>query len=222
MFFVTGANMRTILVFVCGLAVSSVAGAGGLGAGLKSSTPGIGLEVSSSTLELFGPRVWSAAGRDEVEEAVIRYDAAMRVGTGRLLADWHPGGTGFRLSGGLAYNQQRSDVGGRAGGTLIGIGGSDPTTMLGTLDGRMRYARPSPYLGLGWGIEPSRKSGLYFSADVGLIYQRPNALPLSGCPALSSACGLMSQDLREESEYHSVVEDFRFFPVVTFGVGLRF
>jgi hypothetical protein len=219
----SGANVRTILTFVCGLAISGAVGtaaAQGLGTGLKPSTPGSGLEISSSVLELFGPRIWSAVSRDDVDEAVIRYDAAPRVGTGLLLADWHPGGTGFRVSGGLAYNQQRSDVLGRTGG-LIGIGGN-PTTMLGTFEGRMRYAKPSPYLGLGWGIAPSRKSGLYFSADVGLMYQRPNSVPLSGCPALSSACGLLSGDGRDEAEYRSVVEDYRFFPVVTFGVGLRF
>jgi hypothetical protein len=217
----TEANMRTILTLVLGLAISGAVGATGLGAGLKPSTPGIGLEISSSALEMFGPRIWSAVLRDDAEEAVIRYEAAPRVGTGLLLADWHLGGTGFRVSGGLAYNQQRADAFGRTGG-LIGIGGRDPTTMLGTFDGRMRYAKPSPYLGLGWGIAPSRKSGLYFSADVGLLYQRPNAVPLSGCPALSSACGMLSADGRDESEIRSVVEDFRFFPVVTFGVGLRF
>lgn len=214
--------MRTILRLTCGLVLCCAVGAvaaEGVGKGLRPSIPGIGLEVSSSALEIFGPRIWSAVARDDVEEAVIRYEAAPRVGTGLLLADWHPGGTGFRVSGGLAYNQQRSDVFGRTGG-LIGIGGS-PITMLGTFDGRMSYAKPNPYLGLGWGIMPSRKSGLYFSADVGLVYQRPNSVPLSGCPALSSACGL-SADLRDEAEYRSVVEDFRFFPVVTFGVGLRF
>lgn len=213
--------MRTILTLALGLAISGVAGAAGLGMGLKPSPPGIGLEISSSALELFGPRIWSAVSRDDAEEAVIRYDAAPRVGTGLLVADWHPGGTGFRLSGGLAYNQQRSDVYGRRGG-LIGIGGSDPMTMLGSFDGRLRYAKPSPYLGLGWGIAPSRKSGLYFSADFGLVYQRPNAMPLSGCPALSSACSLLSAALRDEADARNMVEDFRFFPVVTFGVGLRF
>jgi hypothetical protein len=213
--------MRTIRLLIAGLAVGlsfGAANAAGLGE-LKPTTPGIGLEVSGSALEMFGPRTWAAASR-ETEETGLRYDAAYRVGTGLLLADWHPGGSGFRLSGGLAYSNQRSDVSSPSRSS-IGIGGNDPVSIYGTLDGRLRYATPSPYLGLGWGISPSRKSGLYFTADVGVMYQRPHSSYL-GCSSLSSACSLLATDLREEAELRSAIEDFRFLPVVTFGVGLRF
>lgn len=215
--------MRAIreLTAVLALFASSVAAAAGLG-GLKASSPGIGLEVSSGVLEPFGRRAWITATRHEVEEAGVRYDDSFRYGTGFLLADWHPGGTGFRLSGGLAYNHQRTEISGRPSGSTIGIGGSYPTAPFGSFDDRMRYAKPSPYLGMGWGIAPSRKSGLYFSADLGVMYQRPGASFIGSCKALTpAACGL-SPDLREESDYRNGSEDFRFFPVVSFGVGLRF
>jgi hypothetical protein len=215
--------MRAIreLTAVLALFAGSAAAAAGLG-GLKAGSPGIGLEVSSGVLEPFGRRAWITATRHDVEEAAVRYDDSFRYGTGFLLADWHPGGTGFRLSGGLAYNHQRTELGGRPSGSTIGIGGSYPMAPFGSFDDRMRYAKPSPYLGMGWGIAPSRKSGLYFSADLGVMYQRPGASLIGSCRALTpAACGL-SSDFRDESDPRNGSEDFRFFPVVSFGVGLRF
>jgi hypothetical protein len=216
--------MRAIreLTLVLGLLASGSVAAAGLGGGLKANNnPGIGLEVSSGVLEPFGRRAWITAMRHDVEEAGVRYDDSFRYGTGFLLADWHPGGTGFRLSGGLAYNQQRTDITGRQSGATIGIGSSYPGAAFKTFEDRTRYARPSPYLGLGWGIAPTRKSGLYFSADLGVMYQRPGASFIGSCTALTpGACGL--SDLREETEHRNGVDDFRFFPVVSFGVGLRF
>jgi hypothetical protein len=213
--------IRELTVVVLGLLASSAAAAAGPGGGLKASSPGIGLEVSSGVLEPFGRRAWITATRHEVEEAGVRYDDSFRYGTGFLLADWHPGGTGFRLSGGLAYNHQRTELTGRPSGATIGIGSSYPSAAFGTFDDRMRYARPSPYLGLGWGIAPSRKSGLYFSADLGVMYQRPSASFIGSCTGLTpGACG--PSDLHDEADYRNGAEDFRFSPVVTFGVGLRF
>jgi hypothetical protein len=215
--------MRAIreLTAVLALFASSAAAAAGLG-GLKASSPGIGLEVSSGVLEPFGRRAWITATRHDVEEAGVRYDDSFRYGTGFLLADWHPGRTGFRLSGGLAYNHQGTEVSGRPSGSTIGIGGSYPMAPFGSFDDRMRYAKPSPYLGMGWGIAPSRKSGLYFSADLGVMYQRPGASFIGSCKELTpAACGL-SSDFRDESDNRNGSEDFRFFPVVSFGVGLRF
>lgn len=210
------------LTFVLALLCSSAAGAAGFGSGLRADGPGIGLEVSSGVLEAFGSRTWIATARGDVEESGIRYDDSLRYGTGFLLADWHPGGTRFRLSGGLAYNHQRLDVSGRPGGSTISVGRGYPSTAFGTFDERLRYARPSPYLGVGWGFSPSRKSGLYFSADLGVMYQRPSTSFIGSCTALTpGACGL-SPDLHEEGDYRNAGEDFRFLPVITFGVGLRF
>lgn len=213
--------MRAIqLTVVIALLAVGTASAAGVGSGLKAAGPGIGLEVSSGVLEPFGRRAWITATREDAEEAAVRYDDSFRYGTGFLLADWHPGGTGFRISGGLAYNQQGTDITGRPDGATIGIGSTDPSFAFGSFDDRLRYAKPSPYLGLGWGIAPSRKSGLYFNADFGVMYQRPGA-SFIGCKALTAAaCGL--SDLHDEGEYRNGAEDFRFLPVVSFGVGLRF
>jgi len=217
--------MRAIreLTVVLAVLASGAVGAAGLGGGLKADSPGMGLEVSSGVLEPFSQRAWiTTTMRRNVEETGVRYDDSLRYGTGFLLADWHPGGSRFRLSGGLAYNHQRTDITGRPSGSTIGIGSSYPLTSFGSFDDRLRYAKPSPYLGLGWGIAPSRKSGLYFSADLGVMYQRPSTSFIGSCNALTpGACGL-SPDLRDESEYRNSAEDFRFYPVISFGVGLRF
>ena len=117
----------------------------------------------------------------DYDESSTRYDGTSRLGTGFLLADWHPYATGFRLSGGLVYNNQRFAGTAQPSGGTINLNGM-PYSSVGMLDGRLTFSRASPYLGVGWGLTPRAGSRLYFSADVGVMYQRPSAM-LTGAAA---------------------------------------
>lgn len=203
------------------LAGGGVASAQGLGNGLRVATPGTGLEVESLVTDRFGVRGllngWPMSyGYDE---AVGRY------GTGFLLADWHPYTSGFRLSGGLAYNQHISGATRPVSGTTNITGPNYSASQIGLLDGRSTFSKASPYVGVGWGLSPRAGSRLYFSADLGVLYQRPSASLIGHCgPALpASVCMQLQNDIRaDDHEFRDASDDFRFYPVISVGFGLRF
>jgi len=83
----------------------------------------------------------------------------------------------------------------------------------------------TPYLGVGWGVTPSARSRLYFSADLGLMYQRPSTSLIAYCsPALpANVCAQLQGDARaDEAELREQATEFRLYPVISVGLGLRF
>lgn len=220
------------VLLVAGGAIATHVSAQGLGRGLSFGMPGIGLQPETLVTERFGIRgaFSSSALSYEHDEPVTRFDGKFPFGTGFLLADWHPYANGFRLSGGLAFNNQPFDgsaqLNARTGGSAININSTRfSMAPVGSLDTRVRYQRATPYVGVGWGLTPSAGSRLYFSADLGVMYQRPSASLSGHCSAALSAsmCAQLQTDLRaEESEYREAADDFRFYPVISVGFGLRF
>lgn len=133
-----------------------------------------------------------------------------------LVADWYPLATqGFRVSGGLAYGAMRDTALARDAETERalrnwGSGGSA------ALDPWSWIARGNPYLGFGWELgAAAARTGLYMSADVGVVYQR--GLANWGCTAAIPA-GLCAADGRMDA----AADDLRFAPMMSLGVGLRF
>lgn len=180
------------------------ASAQGVGTGLRFGTPGIGLELESLVTDHFGIRGLVNGGAVSHEY---------------VLADWHPYATGFRLSGGLVYNRPRFAGTAQPSGGTLNVN-SLPYSSVGTLEGGLTLSRASPYLGVGWGLTRRTGSRLYFSADVGVLYQRPSAM-LSGCgPVLSAS--VCTQFHAEEHEFREGADDLRLYPVISVGFGLRF
>lgn len=220
------------VLLVAASAIATHATAQGLGGGLSIELPGIGLQPERLVTERFGIRGSFNGGAlsYDSDEPITRFDGKFPFGTGFLLADWHPYANGFRLSGGLAFNDQRLQGSGqlnvRTSGSALNINGTRYSmAQVGALDTRVRYSRASPYVGVGWGLTPSAGSRLYFSADLGVMYQRPSASLSGHCGAALSAstCAHLQSDLRaEESEYREATDDFRFYPVISVGFGLRF
>ena len=219
--------IASVLLIAAGLIADDVA-AQAVGSGLRVGTPGIGLSLGSDVTERFGIRgpVNRGSLSHDYDESSIRYDSGVRFGTGILVADWHPYASGFRLTGGLVYNNQRFDGTARPGAGMININGTDyAAAQIGSLDGRVRFSRASPYVGVGWGLAPWSGSRLYFSADLGVTYQRPSASLIATCSSALpfSACTQLQGDIRaEEAESRYSTDELRFYPVISVGFGLRF
>jgi hypothetical protein len=210
-----------LLAAVC--LTAATASAQGLGSGVRFGTSGIGLALESYFVtESFGIR-------GVVDGGSLPYDYnqsrgldgdKLRFGTGVLLADWHPYASGFRLSGGLVYNNERLSGIGPSSGSAFSMNRLAYSSV-GLLDGRMAVSRATPYLGIGWGLTPRAGSRLYFSADLGVMYQRPSAMLTGGCGSALSA-GLCTQLHNDEVEFREGADDLRLYPVISVGFGLRF
>ena len=214
-------SLLVLLVAACLMAGS--ASAQGVGGGLRLDTPGTGLELEPLVTERFGIRGLVTGGSVlyDWDESGTRYDGKSPFGTGFLLADWHPYATGFRLSGGLAYSDQRFAGAARLG-AINGSGTPYSSARVGSLDGRLTFSRASPYLGVGWGLTPRTGSRLYFTADLGVMYQRPSVMLMSNCGPTMPA-SLCAQDIRAvEAELRDAEDHLRLYPVISVGFGLRF
>ena len=211
------------ILLVAALLTTSAASGQDVGGGLRLSAPG--LEPEPLITEHFGIRALANSGSIayDYDRSGIRYDGIYRIGTSFLLADWHPYATGFRLSGGLAYNNQRVLGAARPGTETISIDGTRySSAQLGTL---ATFSKAAPYFGVGWGLAPRPGSRLYFSADLGVTYQRWSSTLTGSCGAAlpAAVCAQMHNDLRaEESEYRDAADDMRLNPVISVGFGLRF
>ncbi len=213
------------LLLVAAHLLAGAATAQSVGGGLRLGTPAIGLDVESLVTERFGIRgaVSDRPASYDYDNSGIRYDDRFLLGTGFFIADWHPYASGFRLSGGLAYGTQRYVGMTRPGG--VNMNATDyPTAQMDPLDARGSFAKASPYLGVGWGLVPRPGSRLYFSADLGLMYQRPSTSLTGMCGSAlpASVCAQLHGDIREEPEFREAADHMRLYPVISVGFGLRF
>ena len=130
-----------------------------------------------------------------------------------VLADWYPLSNGLRVSGGFALGAARFDA--PTMSPLSASSVSRDMSGVGSVDPRSWLTRGSPYLGLGWELAPT-KSGLYMSADLGVMYQR-SSLAAWGCPS-----GLPIGVCGPEARGAATADEARLAPMMSLGVGLRF
>jgi hypothetical protein len=221
---------RVALALVIVLSVfSSAASAQAIAA--RAGTTGFGADFSLPITDRFGLRANLLGGSvsHSTTESGVHYDSKMRFNTAMGLVDFFPAAGRFRLSAGVAYNNNRLDLHARGSSTSTGTIEINDTTYnisdIGPVTGQLRFNKANPYLGLGWG-NGSRNlgTGLFFSADLGIMIVNPTVRLDANCPSSFTAaqCTRLQTDLREEEQqfkdswgYHS------WYPVLSFGLGYR-
>jgi hypothetical protein len=221
---------RVALLFAFLLSLcSGVASAQAIAA--RAGSTGFGADFSLPVTDHFGLRANYFGGSisHATTESGVRYDSRMRFETAMGLLDFFPAGGRFRLSAGVAYNNNRLDLHARGSSTSTGTIEINDTTYnisdIGPVTGQLRFNKANPYFGVGWG-NGSRNlgGGLFFSADLGILIVNPSVKLDANCPAsfTPAQCTRLQNDLREEEQqfkdawgYHS------WYPVLSFGVGYR-
>ncbi|MEW5878841.1 MAG: hypothetical protein AB1761_00185 [Pseudomonadota bacterium] len=216
-----GAALAALLVLVAApVAAQTIA--------VKGGTTGLGAELAWPVTDRFAARLWANGGSlsRDMTESGIRYDAKLKFGTALALADLHPFAGRFRISAGVAYNDNRFDFTGRGDGSTIEINGVPYNSAdVGTLDGHVRFDKTSPYLGIGWASAPRGAAGFGAAIDLGVMFQKPRASLTGTCgPSLPApVCAQLQSDLRaEEVQFRDAVDDFKAYPVVSIGLSYRF
>lgn len=202
--------------------------------GGKAGSLGLGLELTVGLSPQWNAR-FGVNGFNYTDDhrrvSQIEYDATAKLRTATALLDWHPGGSGFRLSGGLVYNDTRIDAHSLVPASgIYDIGGVPvPVALVGTLDGRIDFDPVVPYLGIGWGnaVAPDSKVGFFFDAGAmfqgkGKVKLTPNIPPGSPLnnPTARAALEILLQ--REENDIENDVADYTVYPVVAIGLTYRF
>jgi hypothetical protein len=213
------------------LAATALAGGGFAHAqsvAVRVGTTGAGLEVGSAIGSHLGLRVNLLGGSisHDLTESGIRYDGKFKLSNGSVLLDLHPFAGSFRISGGLAYNNNRIDATATPETGVIVINGVPyPADQVGRLYADLSWDKASPYVGIGWGSSPGGGRGLFLTTDLGVFYQTP-AVSLTGVcgPALPAPlCQQLQADVRaEEAQLRDAVAEAKWYPVLSIGIGYRF
>jgi len=215
-------------VLAASLLSLAAASACGQSVAVKAGTEGFGLEFELGLSDHFGARLQLDGGSisRHINRTDVDYDARLRLSNALALADWHPLAGSWRISAGLAYNNDHFDLTGLASGGSFKINGNSyPAASVGSLQGSLDFTRLDPYVGTGWGISP-RGHGLFGSIDMGLQYQPSHVslrvacgLPIQGTPA----CGQLASDVAaEQARLQNQTHSLRYWPVLELGIGWRF
>lgn len=151
----------------------------------------------------------------------VHYDGSVRLQSFTLLADWHPFHGYFRLTGGLAYNDNRFTLTATpSGGTYTINGTSYTSSQVGALTGTATFNRADPYFGIGLG-NPFHGGRWTFGLDLGVLYQGTPKVSLSATGA--AADPRLAADVQAAADQvRSDVRKYKWYPVVMFSVGYRF
>lgn len=216
------------------LLLAASPGAAQVALGAKASTLGAGAELTVGLSRQLNTRLGlNAFDYSERREASdIEYDGEASLRTATALLDWHPGGGGFRLTGGIVYND--TEVTGNSLPPASGVydlgGVPVPVSILGTLDAKADFDPVVPYAGLGWGnaVAEGKKLGFFF--DLGVIFQGeadveltpniPAGSPINTTPGARDALEILLS--REEADLEDEAADYDLYPVVAIGLTYRF
>jgi len=218
--------------FVAGVALflaASPAAWADVGVLLKAGTLGAGLDVSKGISETLALRLQANAFSydEDITESDVEYSADLDLKSAGLLLDWHPFSGVFRVSAGAYWNGNETAATGRpTSGNYVINGQSYTSAEIGSLNGQIDFSEVAPYLGIGFGSAPKAGRGMSFSFDLGVLYQgEPNVGLTVACGAglPPATCTQLQNDVAAEAvALQDELKDFKFYPVVSFGIGYRF
>ena len=192
--------------------------------GIKGGLLGAGLEVERSLTDKVSARVginyfpYEYSGTEDD----IDYNFELDLMTLGVFLDWHPFEGSFRLTGGLMYNNNSLDSTAKSAATFdIGdqtYTGSD----VGTLSGKIDFNEFVPYVGLGWNTAFGKDRHWGFICELGVIFQGSPKADLTATGPIASDSAFMADLAKEENNLQDDLDNFEYYPNISFGICYRF
>jgi hypothetical protein len=204
-----------------GWAITPEIGTLGVGASVtKSLTPNLNARVGVNAASI-------SVGGYQKRRNEVTYDANLDLLNVSTLVDYHPfQNSGFRVSGGLVFNDNKVEGRGRIRDNVeFEYNNNRYTTKdISSVKGKVSFPNNiAPYLGIGWGnaVKPGNRWG--FSANLGVIFAGAPQVNLDADIVNESLREQINRDLRvEERELEDDIKGFKFYPVVSVGVSYQF
>lgn len=160
----------------------------------------------------------------DASESDIDYNADLKLFNVTGLADFYPfGGGGLRVTGGLAYQDNRIDATGKPrGNNTFTIGDRTFTSQeVGELKAKASFPNSiAPYLGIGFG-NPVRRQGLGFSLDLGVLFSGSPEVELRATNPNANQ-QLRTQIENERKQLEDDLNGLSVYPVLSVGVSYGF
>ena len=150
----------------------------------------------------------------------INYKGKLKLARVGLFADYFPAAGGFRLTGGLTFNDMslklRSNM---PAGSTINVGGTNYVANGNEyLNADVKIPRVTPYLGIGWGHH-RREAGWGFIADAGVSIGKAKL----DVDTNLATYGVSQADIdREVRDLRDDVAKVRVVPQLSLGMSYRF
>ena len=217
-----------IFVILAAAALFPLAGYATVGVGARFGTTGFGGEVAVELVrEYLNLRVAGngAAMSVKVNQDDATYDSDINLQTWLAVLDWHVGGGPFKIVAGGCYNA--SQITGTATPTKsIKVGDVTYTpAQIGHLYAAADFNSPGGYLGIGFGNLADAKRGHFAaSLDLGVMYFQEPDLSLESRGGVLSGTPGVNQELQKQLDDvdKNYVKWLRYYPVLTFGLAVRF
>lgn len=179
------------------------------------STNGLGLGYAKSIGDDFAVRGqlnrydYSYSGDMGDFGPTATLDVKLKLSSVQVIGDWYPSAGGWRLSGGLVFNDNKVTL--NAANAKIG---NDPTPRSATGEVKMSDSI-SPYLGVGYATRPKDAKGFGFNFDLGVMFQDPKVtLSAPGAPAAEVEV--------QRQKVIDAVDKFKNMPVLGLGISYAF
>ena len=209
------------------LLLGSSAAMADIGAGVIVGSQGYGVDLG---YHVFGPldlRLGYAGFeyKRSFSEDGVDYDGKLKVSGIRALADVRLG-LGFRLSGGLVFQDNKVDLTGKPSNNTYNINGTTyQASDVASLSGHAKFGSGvAPYLGIGYGNVSG--TGIGFYADLGAMYQGKAKTSVSvtcGAALTAPQCAQLRSDVAaEQAQVEHSMNRYKWYPVANIGVTIGF
>jgi hypothetical protein len=188
------------------------------GVGINISNIGFGVEARQTLSPSFDLRFGMAGLVYKIPFKYdgIKYDVEESTALPEIKLDWRPTQGIFRMTAGLGYYNQVSNLSLTPDlGANYTIGNNTYTSaQIGRLDGKVSYHVGVPYLGVGWDVVPIGKNAV-FTVDAGAYYRNEPSVSLySTGTVLASDLALEADNIKGDA--------WKIIPNVRLGILFRF
>ena len=210
-----------LTVLIATLSASTVSA--DVGVSLKIGTQGLGGDVTVGLFERLNVRAGVSGGSiddDYEDDDGNNYTAAIDLLMVPILLDWHPFAGNFRVSGGVVIN--RNEITASAvPGEPVELDGTDYT--VDRLDAAISFRSTAPYFGIGYGNAGHDGSRFDMVFDLGVMYHGEPELSASATASNAALQSQLNSSLATEvDELNADIDGYAWYPVLNFGILLRF
>ena len=194
----------------------------------RVSTLGAGVEVKRTLGSNLAARAMLngfSLSLDE-EYSDVNYDGDLKLKSGGLVLDFHPGGSWFRMSAGILLNGNRLDVDAEpTAGTFEFNDVTYSVAQVGSAKGEADFNSIAPYAGIGFSKSPGADGGLSISGELGVVFQGSPSFVLDvtcGAAVPAVTCTRLQSDAdAERAAFEDDADEYKYFPVVSLALGYR-
>jgi hypothetical protein len=187
------------------------------------STMGGGLEIATPLTESYTARLgfnaFSLSANENSGDLALSGD--LKLSSVTALVDWRPWQGVTHLTAGVIFNNNKLEMTGITGAQTYTFNGVNYTSTGGdTMTTSVGFNKVAPYLGIGWSGQP-KKQGFSFSTDIGILFQgSPQAVVTTTGNWGGANTAQLAAD--SQSQINSDLSNFKYYPVISVGIGYTF